>query len=656
MGYVNGSENMFRGFSGWDQAEEEARACMISADAPGCQMMMQKMRQQLDQTYTAAGSQLVGIAKSQPVLAEALAGAKNPQEAMARAQQLAKQIGSGAYEQAAYNLFYAQGRAGVEMLTSYIDYHPVFASITDLVHKGFKEYPEITKWAARVDVKGIDAAGIADLAGVASRVAVSGRQLGRVLGGDAGAAVAEAMSYLSLATGCVGSIAGGAAVGNAWGAAAGAVACGISVLASIFGGKSQEKPYTVQASFAPDETWTELVAQDAQRLAALLRYHYGIKSVAQLINGYTNLTGLTQSGKNGIALTGPAYPLIGSKNPLLGFNWAMLIQMARVAVSDTRYNFANVADSWPCHEAFIDKKYLGLNVGFAITKMSMLDISLMVQAGERALSRGPTDKRYAASITLLEWVRFFGATCRADPGAMDRKFETVSPVRYREAGNYDGGRWTDATGDWLGGRTPFITDYNRDQDCYAAGTIRLAAAFSYLVLQYHRGRKSVSKFGPSSMTVDRDLIASLPAATPSYTSLFRIPVSPKGTKTGTRYTAPSMAVLASQMRQRASKLGGIEVGAKAQANIDARAKFGPVVNTSEAFQKKLFLATSSQVQQRAQVDPRVAAGQFKLTDAAQANIDAAKELQNAQQSSSSGGGTGLLLAGAAALAAVRFLK
>lgn len=122
-----------------------------------------------------------------------------------------------------------------------------------------------------------EAAGIA--AGVASIVQDAVKQLANVavaFGGDAKVA-AKVVQWVDVAAGCVSSIATGASAGGTVGAIAGAAVCALNIISNLL--PTDPPPLDPQkAHFVPTKTQLPLIAIDAQRLAMVLRFHYGIKS------------------------------------------------------------------------------------------------------------------------------------------------------------------------------------------------------------------------------------------------------------------------------------------------------------------------------------------------------------------------------------------
>jgi hypothetical protein len=132
-----------------------------------------------------------------------------------------------------------------------------------------------------------------DTLGIVSRVSTSFRNVAHGLGGGAAANVlGEVAEWSGVAAGCGSSIIAGSAAPG-WGTAAGAMACIGMVFGKLFGyfGKSQPPPVpsagTPMALFTPAKEQLGTIAGDAERLAALLRYFYGVPSYESIFGRIT---------------------------------------------------------------------------------------------------------------------------------------------------------------------------------------------------------------------------------------------------------------------------------------------------------------------------------------------------------------------------------
>jgi hypothetical protein len=716
MGYLKGDEGSFRGFGSiLDMLNNPLTvqdACLISTESPGCQQIFSEVERRFNAEYSLAGQKVRDIASRVPVIGESLPGIKNPQAALMQARLFASQFSKDDVEQAAYNIFYNQARGGVEMLASYAQAVPVFGTLAEIGRTTGAAVGGMSKWIDRVEKKGVDAAGIQDAANVANRTLVGISRVAQAFGTSSEGVMSEITSYLTLAVGCTAAIAAGAATGP-WGAAAGAVGCFGMALAQLFK-KAPPEPFGMNAVFTPTPLWGQLAARDAQRLAMLLRYVYGVRSTEQLIKGYTTIVGRdirTGHKNDGLCLELGCYPKEGSNTPFPGFNWEMIVQMSRVIHGDMENldcdgsagsgiaggSAAKTACpflpdwSWCAgpQSEFDDK---------GCPKPRGLDVSAMVRSSERVLHRGALNTaRKRASVTVLEWLNFFGAMCAASPReevANEKEGTTTlaellsgstMPVRFKNAKApggrpYSENRWTNA-GDWFRGYMSETASLQTREQQLAAGAIRLSAAFSYLVLQYHRGKNVFADADGSSnyiwqMTVGKDMIASLPDLPGDASSQLRLPVDPRATVNG----LPSIAVLAGEITRRRRRLEEIEDRARKQGKLAggdaANADAAKVVSVAGEFQKRLLeqqYMSSSTIAMRSVVDNPIAAavesGRLKLElttpeqreaaaakARAAANAALAAEAEKELASTKGGGAAPILLAGAAALLAMKFLK
>lgn len=234
-----------------------------------------------------------------PVLADALKGASSAASVTkiaSRAKELAASFGSNDMQKAAYKMFYSQARAGMEVLDDALSSYPLVGEIRAGIEGAVGVYGEVKAlYQGMANGTVSDAAGIAQTASIVER---GMKQLSSFVGmmSSSGAAktAQQAIDFVGLGAGCAASIAGGAGVGGAWGAAGGALACAGSVLMSVlssFLNRGQQGPDACDLGcyqFVPHQKQLPLIAADANRLAALLRYRYGLKSYASLFGSAYN--------------------------------------------------------------------------------------------------------------------------------------------------------------------------------------------------------------------------------------------------------------------------------------------------------------------------------------------------------------------------------
>lgn len=516
MGYLGGKEDEFQGFSG---IAEDLQACLVTNfNSPYCQQLLQS---KLDTIYQTAAGTLQGLAAQAgvgPVFAKALAGAKDPAAVLARAKQLAAAVSSDPLDQTAYQLFYSYGRSGMDMLTSLAALNP---GIGNAIKMGFQygeqTFPQIKSWVQRIESNGIDAAGVVDGLEIGARTAVATRAIAASLGGTSIAkSVSVVADYLQLAGGCFSSVAAGAA-GGAIGIAGGALTCGLSMIATVFSqiGNKPQASNVSRAVFAPAnvDAQSQMIAQDAQRLAALLRYHYNASSYGALLSALRSVEDNNAEGARPFY----NYPPEGSTEPYPAYSQREIFLLAYATVGGA-YTGPDFTWGWGGPTAVaITSKLASIYPG-------VIPVRLIVESARKVAAAGASTAAEKGAVRVLEWINFFAAATAADPTAAADAFgQTVLPVRIANA--RDGGkafpetRWTrDATGvpeseDWYARVGTYQPIYDAilardDKALWTIGYLRLLAAFSYLHLQYHRARpvtSSVSVFRSGA-----DLIAETP--------------------------------------------------------------------------------------------------------------------------------------------------
>jgi len=143
MSYLKGTEDELKGFGAIpDLPSIEKNPCLYNRNSDACKIMQATIEKELDDIYAKAGSKIQGIANQNPVLAQALAGARKPDEIWARAQQLGNAFKGNISEKEAYKLFYIYGRSGFDMLESFSSIG-LANTVQTAVNFGISEIPEI---------------------------------------------------------------------------------------------------------------------------------------------------------------------------------------------------------------------------------------------------------------------------------------------------------------------------------------------------------------------------------------------------------------------------------------------------------------------------------------------------------------------------------
>lgn len=621
---------------------ENLKACgyTVQGQPPpvACLYAKAQVEQQINALYEKAGalSAVQSLLKGPagPVLGEALVGVRNPQAIFAKAQQLAANFSKDPIEQASYKLFYNYGSAGMDMLSSYLQIEPQFATVIDAAKKGFSLYPDIEKWVARTESQGIDTAGIMDLDNIIGRAGAAAQVLAAAFSSDAGKVLGQITSSLQVAVGCAGSVMAGSAAGP-WGTAAGAVMCGISMLSHVFStisGNTQPKGLAVV--FVPQQEHAAVIAQDAQRLAVLLRYYYNVPSYAALLGAVANAGGKVRN-----------YPLKGSTDPLPAVGLADLVLLS-FALSGGGSAAAPTKGYW---------KYWGLplaNFAAFEAPVSSLQyhipsISSIIEGTEKAVADLGSGGPYAAAgRTLLEWINYFAGVTATSLGVPEDTelyplLNTSLPVRFERTG-YNAQTW--ANSDWFNGdlrqlnNALLISGQNDTRALQAVGLIRLMAAFSYLHLQHFRADpRGLPATTVSTLRAGRDVIAELPVLSFSdAASALRLPISPRATNNG----VPTPQAIAASSRKLMSRAEEIEDAAKSGVRVDL---------AGSAAQQLTFSQAGVISSNLPDIDPRVAAGQIQLYTGPKTSADL-------YAIPAAGGAGGIILLGAAALLALKFLR
>lgn len=247
----------------------------------------------LKKTHQLASQQIQQLAKDPrygPVLASALKGVHDPSKIAKLAQDWAKNFSTDSFEQTAYRMFFSQARAGVEMFSDYLYTNPTAAKFMRVGDIGMNAYKEaanlVDQWE---DARVRDSAGVANTLGLAAKsaslVANVVKQTTLAFGQNVPGWMQEASSWINVAAGC------GAAIATT-GPYAGGFACAAQVMSKVLSfimpkPTPPDPPKTQQmALFATKhQDQAEAVMKDAIRLSALFKYHYGVKTFKQLLDG-----------------------------------------------------------------------------------------------------------------------------------------------------------------------------------------------------------------------------------------------------------------------------------------------------------------------------------------------------------------------------------
>jgi hypothetical protein len=337
MSYIRGKESHFKGFGA---VEEELSEPLVRLDTCGwapesgtCKAAQAVVQKALDDQYASAKKQLGGISVSDPAIAAALSGAKDPAGVLARAEELSQKLSGANTEKEAYKLYYAYGRSGLDMLQAYSDFGPKFQELVMAAKSGIETYPELVSWADRVALGKVDGSAIADGLSLASGAAAA---VNSILKAFDITNLEPVVSHLNIATGCLKSMVAGSATGGQAGLVGGMVNCGMRMLGrviEIVGGRKQTPYAHVLAIFVPVDKQKEIIARDAQRLAALLKYHYGVNSYKYI---YDKMVSTWPYPSHEFAGTLFNYPGKGGSEPAPGFSIADLAHAAWVTLGGGR--------------------------------------------------------------------------------------------------------------------------------------------------------------------------------------------------------------------------------------------------------------------------------------------------------------------------------
>lgn len=655
MSYVRGTENGFKGFGevpGEMTESERAIFCKspVNRYTPDCQLYNMQIEERLNALYAGAKKQLEVIAGQSPVFAAALAGAKNPGKILRQAENLSMRLTGSDADKEAYRLYYMYGRSGLDMLDSYAGANPSVHGIVQSLKVGtefsLESYPKLKTWADKIAEGNVDHSTVADGFDLSSRAVVAARKIANAFGqGEAAGVIQEVADYLSIAGGCVAMVGAGAAAGG-WGAVGGAVGCGVSILVKvfdkIFGGDPPPDPYRhMFAAFQPGQSqdWVEVIAKDAQRLAAILKYHYKISSYEVLQDAMFSKE--VAVGDIFYEVPGP-----GTNQPVPGWSFRELLMAAWVTSTSNPvpYHLARTpiemeraergegqgAGSGIRYWNLVTDRYGEPSVSaprfWNLTAPAIRDVVL---GATHAANAGPASGPGATqAVRIYEWINFFAALTKQEKrGAALFTYRRPLPVRLRYAFDkrtgkmYSGRYWTSYTDDWMNGDTWNLANklnLDNDEAYMVLGALRLLSAFSYMHLQYNTPNTVTNNMegGEFVFGEGRDLIAEVPDFGQGVST--RIPVNPRSPVVNGKYELINIRTLASRMGQRRQRLLEIERKAKR----DALDVYNMELSSKEVLEEKGLLTTSGMItgsELKQQIEER---GGFQLVkDIAPINVD-----------------------------------
>ncbi|MBU2515912.1 hypothetical protein KJ966_31720 [bacterium] len=664
MSYISGKERTFLGldrgegfggFGGFGGVEDllppSCTAKELYLSPEGC-AEIENTRKTVLAAYQKSQSEIAGLSGSfGPVLAEALDGASNPTQIAAKAKALADGFAGQDWQKNAYQFFYSQTRAGMQVVDGYLSAYPPALAAKLAAETGMTLYEEGKSIYQKFETSGLDACGVADCANLIKRGVAGVRAVARLVGVQPGSATEQVMEWGSVAAGCGASIATGVATGTVIGAAAGALTCAVSVLGQLFNLLKKPDPPPSPAKdmlfavFKPKDKQRGLVAADAVRLASLLKYRYGMASYdALMANWWAARRHYPMTGFRLLPENAP-----GSTEPSAAFTTGDVI---------------DVVSSW---------------AGGKVYPLSLLPGSLFDHWGDAcsvsdlvtALNQSWTKMPYADMASCrryVELINFFAAvTLReldTDPAGYLAPWRDCLPVTSWAVGEggegpdsrirtsrYSAMKWT-RMGSW-GGRhltadlIPAVASRNPSAILELAG-LRLQAALSYMQMLRVWGEPAAG--GLAALRGGKDIIADLP----SYSSLgpaaaLRLPLDPRSPTGGSPVAVQALYTQAVNLQKSYDAIAGV---AWQQAVKD----HGLQVQAAGALQKAYFMQKVG------------AGGGIESPGALKAKIQALEKAGTVfthtptttptdwMEPAGESGGGGVILAAAAGLAALLLLR
>jgi len=540
--------------------------CEMNPNSEGCSSVSKELQKVLDATYAKSqvNKVLSGMAGHNPILASALAGARNPGGVLARAEELSQKLSGSGSEREAYKLFYSYGVAGFDVLSTYANMGPGVKSLVDAARQGSNRLPALVGWADRVATGNVDKTTIADGLSLASGAAVTVQNIAEAFG-VGGQVLNKMVSSLDLASGCMSDM----ATQGMWGMAS----CGTRMLGSIFS-KFKKQPVNpmayVWSVFTPhnDDATSDIIASDAQRLAAVLKYYYRVSSYEQLYNLKRSVD--FSSGSNSKWYD---YPSRDGSSPFPGCSMTEIAQFALAMAGGVRPAYDDIKSGpFPVFDYLPPMKYWGSKYRALSGGASSPAIADVVGGGLAAAKVGVAGGAWArAAVTIVELINFFAAVTAIDRTSANPFVSYGLPVRTTRTG-YSASEWT-SYGDWYNTKDDLVDGVKAD-DARAhmtIGAFRLMAAFSYMHMQYKLGRRTIST-DTGAKNVG-DLIAAVEVRGPNVS--VRMPVDPRSPVVGGQFNVVPLATMVGRMKGKAARLRTIEAMAKRKAEEDAARKGVP---------------------------------------------------------------------------------
>lgn len=527
-----------------------------------------------------------------PVIAAALQGARDPAAVAARARALAAGFSADALSKATFELVYDQAMSGLTKLDAYMALNPYTASIKEMIAAGQGVFKDAKSWYINAERGGLDASGIIDGANIALRAIGAVRNVAQAFGGES-ATFNDVTEWAGVAVGCASSITGGAAVGGYIGAAVGVVACGVSVFTKLLGYfQNRPRPLDTEKTalgiFTPQAEQLPLIATDAARLAALLKYRYGVPSFASLIPhvaaNHERLRAFPPAGTSGPV---PAWTPTDILSAVSYFPIVVDGNVRQSAVPGTQLDLGGGEEGY-ARVTYGDIS--GRVVGIAIAKV----VAQLQQKGVNGRWRDELYgvKEYApflldafsGAIHYSELLESFAAMIEVERAeGISAAWQKVLPVRLWAVGDgsatdlwaltsrYSESKWTR----WNGGiaqgpRELVLRAQAGDADAISdLANIRLCAAFSYLHVAYHWPPTRTAVAPLASMRMTNDMVADLPVLDGAIpVNSLRVPPNPRWSYANGKWTRPTRASLTQQVRILETSLNPWIAKARALAESD----------------------------------------------------------------------------------------
>lgn len=558
---IGGVGGLAKGFGQTEGSFEDflKKSCAVDPTQPACKAYFDQLFGKVRaDSKNYINSVTPGIGH---VLAQALDGSSNPADIIDRAKKLASGFSLDPVKKSAYEFFYSQARTGLEIADQYLSAYPEAAAIGVGLRQGENLYLEGKSLFQKYEKTGLDASGVADVMSLMKKSLTVARSLVRSLGVAEGSVADEVMDWTSIAAGCGVSIAAGFAAGGV-GTIGGAMTCAVSVLAKVFSKIHSTPPSydlgeVAHARFMPMESQRGLIAADAQRLASLLRYRYGIPSFKSMFDQAP----------------------VGTNDPA----WTMLrkytTKARAVAVGFTpRQTFQILGGN-------MESMTGGLNLGIFNTTGGIDTVKLIdhiQKTGSFVPSSGSPEWMTRGVDGARRWaelVTFFAATTARELSVDSSYISPWAdglPVRMfnmTESGvsilPHLGNQSRYSSEYWAHGRSIFTlvdqVGLGNVQAMLEFGVLRLMAAFSFIRMAYAWGERTSSSM--TSLSGGKDMIAefdNLDIGNPA--SQLRYPIDPRRVAWGGM--VPTVQQLLNAIVSRSVMMNSIASKARADAQGD----------------------------------------------------------------------------------------